>query len=105
MEKPIFNAIYTLVRKIPKGKVATYGQIASYIPNCHARIVGYAMSSAPEDVPWQRVINAEGKISQRNSLTPSPQQKILEAEGIVFNTNGKTDLTTFRCSEADLKLF
>ena len=62
---PLYVRIYDLVRQIPPGKVATYGQIAGVVGGCTARMVGYAMAAVPEglDVPWQRVINAKGKIS------------------------------------------
>ncbi|RLB62541.1 MAG: methyltransferase, partial [Deltaproteobacteria bacterium] len=62
----LFSAIYALVFKIPPGHVTTYGQIARAV-GCTARTVGFAMAALPSgsDVPWQRVINAQGKISPR----------------------------------------
>ncbi len=64
--EPIYHRIYLVVRQIPRGKVATYGQIAVIVGGCTARMVGYALSATPQqsDVPWQRVINAQGKISE-----------------------------------------
>lgn len=64
---PTYERIYEVVRLIPPGRVATYGQVASIVGNCTARMVGYAMAALPpgSDVPWQRVINAQGKISLR----------------------------------------
>lgn len=87
----VFERIYLLTKQIPKGKVLTYGQIGKSVGKCPARIVGYAMSSAPEGVPWQRVVNRKGEISERNSIVMSPQQEILEAEGIIF-INGRLSL-------------
>ena len=90
-----FERIYILVKLIPYGKVLTYGQIGKSVGKCPARIVGYAMSSAPEEVTWQRVVNAKGMVSERNSLTPSPQQEILESEGIFFNLKNPIDFTEY----------
>ena len=87
----VFERIYLLTKQIPKGNVLTYGQIGKAVGKCPARIVGYAMSSAPEDVPWQRVVNRKGEISERNSIVMSPQREILEAEGIIF-INGRLNL-------------
>ncbi len=101
------QAVWDIVRQIPAGQVATYGQIASLIPTptgmdakdylaFGARWVGGAMAACPADVPWQRVINSQGKIS----LPPGPgyehQQKLLEEEGIQFDERGRIDLARFR---------
>jgi methylated-DNA-protein-cysteine methyltransferase-like protein len=97
--------VYTLMRRIPRGKVATYGQIAllAGYPR-QARRVGQALGapSLPADVPWQRVINAQGRVSTR---APRPeralgareaeQERRLKAEGVRF-VKGKTDLERFR---------
>ena len=82
------------------GKVATYGQVAALagIPG-GARQVGYALHAAGEeiDIPWQRVINAQGRISPRaHPGWEGLQRKILEAEGVVFDPSGRTDLRRFR---------
>ena len=61
----IRDSSYAVVRQIPAGKVASYGQIAEIVGDCTARVVGYAMAAAPDDVPWQRVVNAQGKVSPR----------------------------------------
>jgi len=84
-----FPAIYALVKEIPVGQVASYGMVASLIPGATARIVGYAMAATPsgEDIPWQRVINAAGKISDRDGA--QRQRKKLEAEGIIFSAANK----------------
>ncbi len=99
-----FNAVWKIVRQIPTGKVSTYGQIAGYIPAPEdvlpddyqanrARWAGQAMASSPDDVPWQRVINSQGKISARQGA--EQQGRLLEAEGVVFNAREKIDLARF----------
>ncbi len=102
---PAYARIYALVRMIPPGKVATYGQIASLTGRCSARMAGYALAAlssqeetSPEDaVPWQRVINAQGKISLRaDSLGAAFQRQLLEEEGVYFDPGGKVDLRRFR---------
>jgi methylated-DNA-protein-cysteine methyltransferase-like protein len=95
-----FDKIYAVVKEIPIGKVATYGQIAAIVsPGLPARIVGFALHGLSEgtDLPWHRVINSQGKISyavSRNQYD-SLQQKLLEQEGILFTTNGKIDLIKY----------
>ncbi len=95
-----FEKIYTIVKSISPGKVATYGQIAGLVgPGLPARIVGYALHGLPEktDIPWHRVINRMGKIS----LSPSRnnhdalQKYILEQEGILFNSEDTIDLKKY----------
>jgi methylated-DNA-protein-cysteine methyltransferase-like protein len=92
--------IYNLVRRIPRGRVATYGQIATLagIPG-HARQIGYAMAALPEDsrVPWHRVVNARGMISPRADRGYEPtQQVLLEAEGVQFDAGGRLNLERHR---------
>lgn len=80
--------VFELVKKIPSGKVATYGQISKLIPGCTARMVGYALSSLPNEsgVPWQRVINSKGKISPHGAGFGSAMQRaLLEQEGVKFD--------------------
>ena len=93
----LYTRIYGAVKRIPRGKVATYGQIARLagVPG-HARLVGYALHRLQEglQVPWHRVINRKGQIS----LLPGPaagglQRALLESEGVVFNAAGSIDLT------------
>jgi methylated-DNA-protein-cysteine methyltransferase-like protein len=102
-----FNAsVYALVRAIPKGRVMTYGGIAKFIPppvgmawtsyaSVRARWVGYAMAACPEDVPWQRVINAKGRVSKRPGLGPGFQRHLLEKEGVIFDAKGRVDLKRY----------
>ncbi len=96
------TAIYALVKKIPRGKVATYGQIARLLgwPR-HARQIGYALAATPENIktPWHRVVNAQGRISLRlthwQSGSDDLQRILLEAEGVVFDVGGKINLKRF----------
>jgi methylated-DNA-protein-cysteine methyltransferase-like protein len=95
--RALFPRVYDIVRQVPRGKVTTYGDVAQLVgPGCDARVVGYAMAACPDDVPWQRVINAQGKISPRSGDGPAKQQMRLEAEGIEFDARGKIDLNRFR---------
>lgn len=95
---PLFyRRVYELVRRVPPGRVATYGQIAALLGSpMAARAVGYALSHLPEgsDVPWQRVINREGAISARGiGAAPGDRQRaLLEAEGHRFDASGRIDL-------------
>ena len=99
MESALYQEIHQIISLIPSGKVATYGQIAEIVGRCTARMVGYATSAIPQDsdIPWQRVINYKGGISQRSSGSGGLlQQKLLEAEGIEFDLHGITNLEQFR---------
>jgi len=102
-----FNArVWEIVRQIPPGRVCTYGQIAAMIPlpdgmNLRdyeafgARWVGGAMAACPDDVPWQRVINAQGKISIRKTGGHLRQRALLEAEGVEFDERERIDLARY----------
>ncbi len=94
--------IYNVVRRIPRGRVATYGQVATLAGRPgRARQVGYALHALrpPQDldVPWHRVINARGEISARASagLQEQTQRRLLEAEGVTFNAHGRVDLNLY----------
>lgn len=95
----LYSSVYEAVSEIPKGKVATYGQIAKIIglPR-HARHVGFALSNLPNesDVPWYRVINSKGETHPRHGGTDSRQRDRLEAEGIEFNTYGRINLKQYQ---------
>lgn len=90
--------IHRLVSRIPRGRVATYGQVARLagLPG-QARLVGYALHALPAgtSVPWQRVVNAQGAIS-----TPpghdALQRRLLEGEGIRFDARGRIPLASFQ---------
>lgn len=94
-----YARIYAQIRRIPRGRVATYGQIARLagMPS-HARLVGYALHAlSDENVPWQRVINARGEVSPR--ALPGAQglqRRLLEGERVVFDHRGRVDLQRFR---------
>jgi methylated-DNA-protein-cysteine methyltransferase related protein len=92
------EGVFAIVRLIPPGKVMTYGQLAILLGDAYtARTVGYVMHAAPDDVPWQRVINSQGKCSTGRLTIPiNLQQELLEAEGVIFNANGKCDLRNFQ---------
>ncbi len=88
-----FEQVWKFVRQVPCGKVVTYGQIAQSLPEplaliqeeqevSAARLVGSAMAACPADVPWHRVINAQGKVSSRADT--SKQIRLLETEGLCF---------------------
>lgn len=92
--------IHQTVRRIPEGRVATYGQIAvlAGLPD-QARLVGYALHALPAQttVPWHRVVNAQGRISLGRAVPGGEleQRFRLEAEGIHFSANGRIDLKRF----------
>ncbi len=103
-QQSYYEQVWQLVRQIPYGLVATYGQIAQMIPSPEGvepeaykafspRWVGNAMAASPPDVPWQRVINSQGKISKRPGAPR--QQELLVAEGIVF-VKDKIDLKIYQ---------
>lgn len=102
---PVYERIYAVVRQIPAGRVATYGQVAAIVGNCTARMVGYAMAALEyhSDVPWQRVINRQGKVSPRTGGSGSAKQRqLLEAEGVRFDlAGGRIDFDRFGWSGPD----
>jgi TDG/mug DNA glycosylase family protein len=91
--------IYDAVRRIPRGRVATYGEVARLAGIArHARQVGYALAALPRgsDVPWQRVINAKGEVSPRAAPGwEEVQRKLLQREGVVFDAHGRVSLARF----------
>jgi methylated-DNA-protein-cysteine methyltransferase-like protein len=91
--------VYEIVRRIPKGRVMTYGQLADMLGEGYtARTVGFVMHAAQEETtPWQRVINSQGACSTgRIILPPDKQQRMLEAEGVVFDARGRCELGRYR---------
>jgi methylated-DNA-protein-cysteine methyltransferase-like protein len=97
------DTIYAIIKKIPRGKVATYGQIALLAGMGRgARQVGHVLRSTPDNVkiPWHRVVNAQGRISVRimdwRSGSDDLQKIMLEAEGVEFDDTGKMDLKRYR---------
>jgi len=100
--RPLYARIYAVVRQIPPGQVATYGQIAEIVGQCTARMVGYAMAACPDDVPWQRVINAQGKVSPRADHWGTELQRLrLRAEGVEFDATFRIDLAALRWAGPD----
>ena len=101
MPAPLYARIYQVVRQIPPGKVATYGQIARIVGGISAQMVGFALAALPahpeaENVPWQRVINAQGKISPHGfGFGSAEQRQLLEEEGLVFALDNTLDLQRF----------
>lgn len=95
------EAVYAVVCLIPRGQVASYGQVATYVVSPrHARAVGAALRHLPPDrhreVPWQRVINANGRVSHRGDVErPVAQTRLLEAEGVQFDEGGRVNLAVF----------
>ena len=98
--------VYEICRAIPEGRVMTYGRIAQLIPppvgvdpgkylKLSPRWVGSAMAACPDEVPWQRVINGQGKVSQRPGMGVLVQRKLLEQEGVVFDAKERVDLETY----------
>ena len=95
----VFNQIYNVVQKIPKGKVATYGTVARMAGNPRwSRVVGYALhvNPAPGIIPCHRVVNREGKTAATFAFGGGDMQRqMLEQEGIVFESDGHIDLRKY----------
>lgn len=99
-EPKLYDLIYKVVRQIPPGKVASYGQISRIVGRCSAQMVGFALSSLrdnkEQEVPWQRVINSKGMISPHGyGMGTQVQRALLEEEGVTFDLEGKVDLEKF----------
>src|SRR5262245_29233702 len=94
-----YQRIYAIVRRIPRGRIATYGQVAQLAGlGGHARQVGYALNSldAGSRLPWHRVLNAQGRVSMRaepggDRVPRAPLQR----EGVQFDRTGRADLDRF----------
>jgi methylated-DNA-protein-cysteine methyltransferase-like protein len=98
--------VWDIVRRVPFGKVATYGQVSALVAtppgmslqdfrSFSPRWVGGAMAACPEGVPWHRIINAQGKISLAPGRGYERQRELLEAEGIEFDSRGRIDLKRY----------
>jgi methylated-DNA-protein-cysteine methyltransferase-like protein len=102
-----YPLIWSVVRKVPRGRVATYGQIAEVAGlEGHARQVGYALHNLParSNVPWHRVVNSKGEISARTGGDSHELQRLLlEAEGIEFDAKGRMDLKRYRWTQGVAK--
>jgi methylated-DNA-protein-cysteine methyltransferase related protein len=95
--------VFQIVRRIPRGRVMTYGQIAAILGEGYTpRTVGFVMHGSPDKVPWHRVINARGSCStMRVTLPANKQQLMLERERVKFDVNGRCDLTRYLWIPAD----
>jgi methylated-DNA-protein-cysteine methyltransferase-like protein len=89
--------VYQIVRRIPRGRVMTYGQIAELLGEGYTpRTVGFVMHASPSGTPWHRVLNAQGACSTGRVVLPhDKQQRLLELEKVVFDKNNRCDLQTF----------
>ena len=105
MTSSSYQRIYDVVRRIPPGSVATYGQVAGLAGlGGHARLVGYALSGLSDDdsVPWHRVINARGEVSVRTDpFYEDEQSQLLHREGVLAGRDGRIPLDRYRwrCEE------
>ena len=95
-QQRLYERIYLVVRQIPPGKVATYGQVAQITGNCTARMVGYAMAACPDDVPWQRVINAQGKVSFNVPIGAGTAGATIYVQMVSLDANGPQGLAASR---------
>ena len=97
----MFTHLRDVIARVPRGKVITYGQVADLagLPG-HARLVGYSLHGLPAEsrLPWHRVVNAQGLVSQRSEPGPSAglQRHLLEEEGIAFDERDRIDLRRYR---------
>ena len=98
--------VWEIVRKIPRSRVASYGQIAKMLPlpegvdgdtylEFGALWVSGAVASCPDDVPWQRVVNSKGGVSEKNGLDAKRHTLLLEDEGVQFSVRGRIDMKKF----------
>ncbi len=96
--QPFAERVYEIVRQIPHGKVMSYGQVAEQVSGTTARQVGRWMAVAPEDVPWWRVVGADGalRIRRRDPMLAQLQRAYLESEGVAFDSEGRVLMEQFR---------
>ncbi|MBA3514855.1 MAG: MGMT family protein [Pyrinomonadaceae bacterium] len=89
--------VYQIVRTIPSGRVMTYGQLAEILGEGYTpRTVGFVMHASGDTTPWHRVINAQGACSTGRVVLPhDKQQRMLEAEGVIFNEHRRCDLKNY----------
>ena len=99
MTSDVYKRIYAQIKRIPRGRVATYGQIALLARGSGPRQIGYALHALREGhgVPWHRVINAQGRVSARSGSDHDELQRaLLEAEGVSFDGRGRIALDRYR---------
>jgi methylated-DNA-protein-cysteine methyltransferase related protein len=101
-----YAQVWNIVIRIPRGKVASYGQIAKMLPppadvdettfaEFGALWVSNAVAASPNDVPWQRVVNSKGEITERDGLEAKRHKLMLEDEGVLFNPRGRIDMKRY----------
>ena len=103
-DETVYRKMLLVVRQIPPGRVATYGQIAWIVGAATPRMAGYALAGLPPDtdIPWQRVVNGHGGVSPRGDpLATDRQRKRLADEGVRFLPDGRIDLRRFGWSGPD----
>ena len=107
-EKSAFELIYDVVKQIPKGKVATYGQVAALAGNKHwSRVVGYALHANPdpEHIPCHRVVNCRGEVSKAFVFGGANRQiELLQAGGMEF-ADGRVDMDKYQWNQVTLDMF
>lgn len=101
-----YAQVWNIVARIPRGKVASYGQIAKMLPppegidaetytEFGALWVSNAVAASPNEIPWQRVVNSKGQITERDGLEAKRHKLMLEDEGVFFNPRGRIDMKKF----------
>ena len=89
---PIFGRVRALVKAIPRGRVATYGQLSQLIEKRLTPVgIGWALAGCGDEIPWHRVINSKGTVSTKGEAAEL-QRSLLEAEGVPFNADGSVNL-------------
>ncbi|MCQ5130058.1 MGMT family protein [Butyricicoccus faecihominis] len=100
-----YQKIYAVVRRIPRGRVASYGQVAALAGNPRwARVVGYALHVNPDPagVPCYRVVTQDGRTSAAFAFGGGDVQRaMLEADGVRFTADGRVDMAAFRWQPED----
>lgn len=94
---PLYQRIYELIKQIPPGHVSSYGRVGQRV-GCTARTVGFALAALPanNDVPWQRVVNSQGRVSPRaDGGSNVLQRDLLEIEGVCFDEKQRIDLEVY----------
>lgn len=102
----VFAEIYKTVKRIPRGKVASYGQVASALGNPRlSRVVGYALHAnpSPGEIPCHRVVNRHGRLAPAFAFGGEEvQRSLLEADGVVFEKDGSVNMKLYCCDIAEL---
>jgi methylated-DNA-protein-cysteine methyltransferase-like protein len=96
VKSPVFGQVHALVKRIPRGRVATYGQLSQLIGGRLTPVgVGWALRGCGDALPWHRVLNARGGLSTRGE-SAELQRELLEAEGVRLRADGTVDLPAFQ---------